>query len=87
MQVFGFRQSMFVSQVWYNKCTHKWAFHVSDDGYSGVPNLGEYDSYAELLYGVANFYAKRWPIADTPITIDISAYANSLCEHVQKQYA
>ena len=41
MLVLGFRQSMQISQVWFNKSTNKWAYHVSDVEYMGVPNLGE----------------------------------------------
>ena len=82
MLVLGFRQSMQISQVWFNKSTKKWGYHVSDVEYTGVPNLGEYNSFADLLYDVSTFYAKRWHIRDEPTTINITSYANSITDFV-----
>jgi hypothetical protein len=59
-QMLGFRQKMMVHQVWYNTMSNKWAFHVSDDTFTGTPNMGEYDTFPELLEGVVTIYAKLW---------------------------
>jgi hypothetical protein len=80
-QCLGFRRWMCTSQVWYNKTTKKWAYHVSDDAFKGDPNMGVYDSLAELLYGVSNFYANLWKgISNDPITINIISYADSIAK-------
>lgn len=77
-QVLGFRQSMNISQVWYHKSTKKWAYHVSDDEFTGIPNMGEYNSFADLMHGVSCFYEKRWPIRNEPSTMNITAYTDSI---------
>lgn len=60
VQKFGFRRYYFISQVWYNTETKKWAFHVSDDKYTGEPNMGVYESFTELLLGVSQKYSILW---------------------------
>jgi hypothetical protein len=82
-QVLGFRQNMQISQVWFNKNTNKWAFHVSDDEFTGTPNMGEYDTFADLMHGVSTIYAKRWPIRDEPSTIDITSYTDSITIYIE----
>jgi hypothetical protein len=62
VQKMGFRRSFVISQVWYNNDTKKWAFHVSDDEYSGEPNMGSYQSFTDLLSGVAQKYASLWKL-------------------------
>ncbi len=62
-QVMGFRQKLYISQVWHNSKTNKWAFHVSDDAFAGAPNMGEYDSLLNLLDGVADQYVRLWKLA------------------------
>lgn len=64
-QVLGFRQKMWISQVWYNETDKRWGFHVSDHNeiiFNCNPNMGEYNSFPELLEGVTNQYALRWGI-------------------------
>jgi hypothetical protein len=61
-QKMGFRRFSFISQVWYNNETKEWAFHVSEDEYTGVPNMGIYPSFTGLLHAVAQRYASRWNV-------------------------
>ena len=63
-QVLGFRRSFSVSQVWRNRTSGTWAYHVSEDAFDGVANIGEYDTFGELLDRVADVYAKLWNIVD-----------------------
>lgn len=59
-QILGFRQKMVCSQVWYNDKTKKWAFHVSDDEFTGLANMGEYNSFIELLNNIVDKYVHIW---------------------------
>ncbi len=63
-QFFGFRRAFSIHGVFRSDDGKKYGFHVSDDGWDGqnAPNLGLYDSYAELLQGVAIKYSKRWKL-------------------------
>jgi hypothetical protein len=63
-QIMGFRKNLFISQVWYNDKTNKWGFNVSDDEFIGVCNMGEYDSFLQLLEGVANQYVFHWKLTN-----------------------
>ena len=62
IQKMGFRRALFISQVWYNTETKEWAFHVSDDAYMGIPNMGIYPSFTDLLLGVAKKYTSLWKL-------------------------
>lgn len=62
VQKMGFRRSYFISQVWYNTETGEWAFHVSDDTFTGSPNMGIYPSFTELMCGVTQKYATLWKL-------------------------
>ncbi len=64
IQKMGFRRHHFTSQVWYNTTTKVWAFHVSDDDFSGEPNMGIYVSFTDLLLGVAQKYTSLWKLQD-----------------------
>lgn len=61
-QLFGFRRLFMISQVWYHHKNHTWAFHVSDDEFTGEPNMGVYDTLPQLLDGVADIYVKNWKL-------------------------
>ena len=45
--------------------------------------MGEYDTFADLMHGVSECYAKRWPIRDEPSTIDITSYTDSITIYVE----
>ena len=61
-QILGFRDKMMVHQVWHNIETSKWAFHASDNEFIGNANMGEYNTFIELLEGVITQYAQLWKI-------------------------
>lgn len=59
-QRFGFRRSLTTSQVWHNRKTGQWGFHVSNDAFTGVPNIYVSDTFTTLLEEVVSFYVKAW---------------------------
>ncbi len=62
-QVLGFRRAMMIHQVWYNKESGLWAFHVSDqDDFNENPNMGTYTSLTNLLHKVSEHYKTLWTI-------------------------
>ena len=62
-QRFGFRRGPWTSQAWHNTVTNEWAFHVSDGAFTGMANMGTYDTFHEMLHGVAGLYEKSWLIS------------------------
>jgi hypothetical protein len=63
VQELGYRHYYYIQQVWHNPTTGKYAFH--SDEYEAwdpdtEPNLGMYDSFAEMLTGVASRYKHLW---------------------------
>jgi hypothetical protein len=66
----GFRRAFSYHNVFVNKKTQQYAFHVSDgDNYKqrndGFPNFGKYNSYDEMMEGVVDKYAILWKIEST----------------------
>lgn len=64
-QIMGFRRAFHITSVWYSKLQNKYASHVASDddleqSFIRNPNLGLYDSFYELLDGVATIYSKKW---------------------------
>jgi hypothetical protein len=62
-QLLGFRRSLQTSQVWHNVSTGLWGYNVSDDEFTGSPNLRTAPTFSQLLQDVAAFYARFWKIA------------------------
>ena len=61
--VLGFRRAYSMHQVWRNKETNQCAFHVSetDDWSPGLePTMGMWESFDEMLSGVAKAYHRVW---------------------------
>ena len=59
--IMGFRRAFCCHQVWYSKLQNMYAFHIEDqDEFNGNPNMGLYNSFYELLDGVADIYYKKW---------------------------
>jgi hypothetical protein len=59
-QVLGFRRQMMKSQVWLNMKTDTWGFHVTEYTFDGIPNMGEYNSFTELLESITKLYFDNW---------------------------
>lgn len=63
VQQFGFRHYYWIQQVWFNPATGQYAFHSDEfDSWDAdtTPNLGMYNSFHEMLQGVAETYQRRW---------------------------
>lgn len=63
VQQFGFRHYYWIQQVWFNRSTGEYAFHSDEfDSWDAdtVPNFGKYDSFQNMLRGVAELYMRRW---------------------------
>ena len=63
----GFRRAFHFHNVFCNKETNEYAFHVSDGDlynqrYDDFPNFGRYPNYYDMLDGVVEKYAKLWKI-------------------------
>lgn len=63
-QIMGFRRAFCIHQVWKSDDNH-FVFHVDDyEGWDPTtePNMGRYDSFMDLLQGVAKRYHKLWMV-------------------------
>jgi hypothetical protein len=63
----GFRRSFFYHNVFFNKKTQEYAFHVSDGDlyecrHDDFPNFGRYNKYKEMIDAVVDKYAILWKI-------------------------
>lgn len=58
----GFRRAFCMHCVYRNDVNNKYAFHVGETLWNGLdgPNLGMYDSFAEMLQKVSLLYAVAW---------------------------
>lgn len=64
-QIMGFRRGFCIHVVLREVNGDSYAFHVSEsvpneDYQQFVPNMGVYQSFAELLTGVTGLYFRRW---------------------------
>lgn len=62
-QELGYRHFYYIQQVWHNPATGQYAFHSDDDnGWDPdtPPNMGMYDTFSDLLSGVADRYHQLW---------------------------
>lgn len=69
-----FTQSFLYNNIYFNKLTNKYAYHIIDSdefnyGYNCIyfnfPNMGQYSTYAELLEGVSKKLYKLWKLDTT----------------------
>lgn len=65
--VSGFRRWFYYHNVFVNTASHEYAFHVSDGDlyeyrFDGFPNFGRYNSYGEMIDGVADRYVVLWKL-------------------------
>lgn len=73
IQQFGYRHYYWIQQIWFNPATGQYAFHSDEfDSWdtNTPPNLGMYNSFQEMLQGVANIYLQKWNVspAEAPTT-------------------
>ncbi len=71
VQQFGYRHYYWIQQVWFNPATDQYAFHSDEfDSWdtTKLPNLGMYNSFQEMLQGVANYYVRLWGISASDVT-------------------
>ena len=65
----AFRRAFFYHNVFLNKTTKEYAFHVSDGDlhecrHDDFPNFGRHRDYHEMMEAVVNKYAILWKIHD-----------------------
>lgn len=60
-----FRRAFHLHQVYSDEEKWRFAFHVDEYGWDGksAPNMGVYDSWSEMIDGVAAKYAVAWKLA------------------------
>ena len=62
-QEFGYRQAYWTQQVWHHPATNRYAFHSDEFDVwnpASEPNLGMYESFEDMLNGVAQKYHDLW---------------------------
>ena len=64
-QTHGFRRGFMKHQVFSESKNHRFTFHVTEEGgWDGTkePNMGVYDSWIDMIDGVAMKYAIAWKL-------------------------